>query len=347
MLNLLLTFAFAFIVGFIFDKAKVIGGMMIGAIIGSALFNILSGQGFMPSEAKFLSQVIAGTFIGCSISKKDLSSLKTIYKPVIFVITMFLVLNLTCGILIYNFSSLDAPTAFMSSTPGGMSDIPIISIDFGANPTTVAAMQFMRLVAGIGVFPTIIKQFEVNDNSSNIVVENKASVKQKSDKNNIYMLCVFCVSILGGIFGKYSTLSGGILVFSMLASLGFKLKFDNIVLPRKFRKFAQVLSGSFIGCTMTLADILSFRTLVIPIIILISCYFMNCLFSGYILHKKFGFDLREGMLACSPAGASDMALISQDMGITSPRLVVIHVVRLITVVAIFPPILQIILQNFF
>ena len=46
------------------------------------------------------------------------------------------------------------------------------------------------------------------------------------------------------------------------------------------------------------------------------------------------------MLAATPAGASDMALISADLGISNAKLIVLQVLRLITVVLVFPSILS-------
>ena len=49
---------------------------------------------------------------------------------------------------------------------------------------------------------------------------------------------------------------------------------------------------------------------------------------------------REAMLACSPAGATDMALISGDMGVTSPDLNVLQIVRMVSAITIFPQIIH-------
>ena len=46
------------------------------------------------------------------------------------------------------------------------------------------------------------------------------------------------------------------------------------------------------------------------------------------------------MLVSTPAGASDMALVAADMGITNPEVSVLHVLRLITVVTVFPHVLS-------
>lgn len=350
MINLFFTLLCAFLVGYFFLRLKVIGGMMIGSLIGSAVFNIIFGLGYIPPETKYIAQIIAGAFIGCSINKSDLKSLKDVYKPVIFVLLMYLFFNLATGFLIFYLSDLDAPTAFMSAVPGGISDIPIISIDFGANPSIVAAMQFVRLIIGIGLFPSIIKCIGDNSIDNTIDVTTKVDDNESANKlihnNNLYVVLIFIVSGVGGFLGHISGLSGGVLVFSMLTSLLFKMKFDNIKLPPFGRQLAQLFSGTLIGCVMTINDIIAYKTLIIPIIILVVGYFANCVITGYVLKRKFNFSIREGMLSATPAGAADMALISQDMGITSAKLVVIHVVRLIVVVALFPATIQFVLNLF-
>ncbi|MFV0555932.1 MAG: AbrB family transcriptional regulator [Lactovum sp.] len=349
MTDLLITLLVSFTLGYTFDRLKIIGGMMIGALIASALLNITFNICYMPTIAKYLAQIIAGIFIGCSISKHDLKNLKYIYKPILLVLSMYFIINIISGLLIYNFSNLDAPTAFMSAVPGGISDIPIIAADFGANTSTVAAMQFIRLITGVALFPIIIKNFKIKNKNFEPHLDFELNEKTIFDykKHSFSALLVLMIAIIGGSLGKIINLPGGVLVFSMLSSLLLKIKFEDITLPKYGRKIAQLISGAYIGSSITLEEVIDYKKLVVPIIILISCYFINCLLTGLMLEKLFNFNLKEGMLSASPAGASDMALISQDMGITSPRLVIIHVIRLITVIALFPSSINFILSLFF
>ena len=63
------------------------------------------------------------------------------------------------------------------------------------------------------------------------------------------------------------------------------------------------------------------------------------------MEKRFGVPLREGMLMLSPAGASDMALISADIGVSSPRLILVQVYRLLIATAVFPQICLVISEG--
>jgi len=84
----------------------------------------------------------------------------------------------------------------------------------------------------------------------------------------------------------------------------------------------------------------------IPSVIIVLGYFINCFVVGKIMNKAFRMSIKESMLAATPAGATDMALISSDIGVNSTDLVVLQIVRLITVIAIFPQVIYIISRLF-
>ena len=60
--------------------------------------------------------------------------------------------------------------------------------------------------------------------------------------------------------------------------------------------------------------------------------------------KVCGMSRRESMLAATPAGASDMALISADLGVQSPDLIVLQVVRMLVVISVFPQIINLLVH---
>ncbi len=67
---------------------------------------------------------------------------------------------------------------------------------------------------------------------------------------------------------------------------------------------------------------------------------LNSYLSGRMLRRYFGLTLKQGMLATSPAGASDIALISADIGVQSADVVILQVLRMLTAISVFPYILQ-------
>ena len=63
-----------------------------------------------------------------------------------------------------------------------------------------------------------------------------------------------------------------------------------------------------------------------------------------MLHRFCGLRRREAMLAATPAGANDMALISGDLGVHSQDLNVLQIIRMIVVVSVFPQIVRLVVS---
>lgn len=344
--QLIFTFAVAGICGYIMMKLKVPGGMMVGSIVGVAMLSILTGQAYMPATAKMAAQIAAGAFIGCSVEKSDIIRLRYILKPAAILMSAMLVLNILVGFIISAVSPLDLLTALMCAVPGGMSDIPLIAADMGADAAKVTVMQFVRMVMGIGVFPSFIAAFDRRYGSHEQSDTAPARVVGHSNSKNLDLALTLAVATAGGLLGKAIGMPAGILVFAMIAVIAFKLILNRAFLPMWVKRLAQLLSGAYVGSGFAKSDLLELRYLILPAVIVIIGYTINCIITGQLLHRFCKTPLKEAMLAATPAGATDMALISSDLGVQSSDLIVLHVIRLVIVVAIFPQVIHLIVTLF-
>lgn len=338
----IITLIIGIITGYIFYRLKVPGGMMVGAIIGVAAFNILTGMAYIPMEGKVFAQIIAGAFIGSGLEKSDLLRLKNIFKPLITIIIGLLLLNIIMGFIIYYVSPLDLTTSFMCAIPGGMSDIPLISEDMGADSTKVAAMQFIRMIFGIGVFPLMIFKLSNSRFFSDTEEVEVYTRKTNNSKDVKDLIKTIVVAIVFGILGRIFGIPSGTLVFSMVSVIILKLLTGRAFLPRWIKRLAQVMSGTYVGSGIVYNDLLEIKYLLGPALVLIFGYAFTCIFVGAFIHRRFNMPIKDAMLACTPAGASDMALIAADIGVESADLIVIQVIRMIVVISIFPQIIRLI-----
>lgn len=78
----------------------------------------------------------------------------------------------------------------------------------------------------------------------------------------------------------------------------------------------------------------------LPALAVAAFYGANCFVTGGILQRLFGYGRKESMLMASPAGASDMALVMDDLGVRNVDVVVVQAVRAIVVVAVFPQVVN-------
>lgn len=339
MTRLFLTFLVGLLGGCLLYRLKVPGGMMVGAILSVSLLNILSGIAVMPSAAKVVAQSLAGTFIACSVDKSDLQSLPKLWRPACALIILMLAINLLAGTAIYFLSPMDILTAMLCAVPGGMSDTPIIAADMGADAGKVAVMQFLRMSTGIGIFPSILIRFTKRGKIS----PNICAASQQTPKKHTYGLTPFLLTLVvaffcGGI-GKCSGIPAGTLVFSLLGVLAFKSFYHQAYLPMWTKRLAQVLSGAYIGCGISKSDLLELKYMIVPAFILLIGYFLSSIMIGHILNRFFQIPLDAAMLAATPAGASDMALISSDLGVNSKEVIELQIIRMVVVIVVFPQVI--------
>lgn len=334
-----LTLCCAFAVGRLLNRVKMPGGMMIGAVIGACILSVATGEACMPSAGKTAAQIIAGAFIGAGIKKEDIYEMRKIVKPALILFPCLMIANLVTGTLIWKTGTMDLTTAMMCAVPGGLSDIPMIAADMGADPSVVLVLQFVRMVTGIGVFPLMIR-FATRADDAEAVQAQNAQKKPPFDLKAAAL--TLAVATVCGLIGKASPVPSGTMAFATVGSILLSCCYSKAQTPKKLRQLAQLLSGAYVGAGTTVEQLQAMGKLGVPIVILVVMYSAMCFIVGWLLMKTGCFSRREGMLAATPAGASDMALISADLGIQDPKLIVLQVTRLIVVVLFFPSVISLV-----
>ena len=198
--------------------------------------------------------------------------------------------------------------------------------------------RIIRDIYAVG-FPSIIMHLTKDE-----PVPQREGEARVVVKNNDWasVLMTMAVAVVCGVLGKLSGVPVGTLLFSMLGVIAFKLVVGRAAVPMWLKRVAQVLSGAYIGSSLGLEDLMDMRVLIIPILLLVLAYACNCFLLGGILHRFCGFTRRESMLIATPAGASDMALISSDLDIHNPDLIVLQIVRMVLVISVFPQIINLV-----
>lgn len=337
MLRFLITLIVCTASGLLLKRCKIPGGMLVGALIGGALLNVLTPYGYMPYAGRFAAQVAAGAYIGALFDRAQLKSVRRVWKPYLVIMAFFLAANLLAGFLIWKTGACDLMTALLCCVPGGMSDTPLIAADLGADVGTVAILQFVRMCTGVVIMPSVITLLVGRPERPAPSEEGTAPAPGGEKKRTIPLAVgTVAVAAVGGGLGRAAGIPAGILVGSMLAVIAMNLSYGRAYLPMPLKRAAQILSGAYIGCTLTRESILRLSQLILPAVIILAVYIPISLICGRINARLFHRDLRESMLSATPGGASDMALIAADLGVESADLMVTQVLRMVSVVVIFP-----------
>lgn len=362
----LLTLAVAAAGGLIGYKLKLPVGGMVGSMIAVIIFNVVTEKAVFYSELRIALQIFGGAMIGSQIGRDDLLAMKKIIFPTVLLLLSMVVLNLTFGTLMYVFSDLDLATALFASTPGGVSDMAIISADLGANPAYVAIIQLCRLLTIFIFMPPIFRKIISSRNNMkdrNNALEtadanpeecstpnqtaddtvkgdnNKAKVKLNA-KRFILMLVI---AAAGGVLLHLLDIAAGAMIGAMISAASFCIFLGRMPFPLTLRLGMQIFSGAFIGIGLDRSGLDRMGDLGVPLLILVVGIFIFVFLVTLLLHKVAGLDLITSMLSSTPGGVQEMALLSEDIGGDTPKIAVMQTARLISVILFFPLMLQLIL----
>ena len=342
-LLLLFTLAIGTAGGVLLFKLKVPAGMIMGSMVAVAVANILTTKIYLPSAMRTMAQILAGGYIASTVTKDDLRRFPHLVKPYLLVMVSYLLLNLICGVIIRQITpNISLLTALFCCVPGGMTDIPIIAVEMGADVTKVAAMQFVRLVIGFAVLPSLISVFT----KRNPVEKAQEPSHKKALGSAQDLLITLVIAAAAGVLGKMIGIPAGTILFAIIGVIAYKLLGGRTYIPVWIRRIAQLLTGMYIGTYFTRQNVSELMTMWPAALVLIAGFSLNCFVMGIVNSRLTRLTRAEAMLSSTPAGASDMALISADLGITNPEVSVIHVLRLIGVVLFFPHIISLFAQLF-
>lgn len=334
--------------GLLLLRCKVPGGMLVGAVLGVAILNLITQKAFLYPETRVAAQALTGAYIGCMITREDVARLPRLLPPYLLVMGSFLVLNLLVAGFMYWITDFDLLTCLFCAAPGGISDTPLIALDMGADGSIVAVMQFIRMLFGMGCLPTIILL------SDRLIEPETARAMEEARHHHTAggrrpirtlrgFLPTFCAALAAAVLGRLSGLPAGALSAALIVSAALKLTGRCPGMPMWLRRVAQVISGCCIGSGITRAQMLQMSQLAIPAVVLCLGYIACCIGVGLLLSRLFRIQLREAMLTLSPAGASEMALIAEDLGVeNSANLTVLQICRLVGVLVFFPQIFHLI-----
>ena len=336
-------------------RYKVPAGAMIGSLFAVAIFNVLTNNADLPNSYKIIAQISTGTFIGAKITASDVKGLKNIFFPSLIMVILMGIVNFIMGYFIYKFTPLDMVTALFATAPGGLTDMTIISYDFGADSSKVALLQMVRLISVVSLIPALIKlviknfkKSHTNNKNISFTPEEKKETSSNDKHQNkfIKVFITLFIGAIGGILGKILHIPSGAMTLSMVATASYNIYSNNAFMPLRLRQLIQVLAGALIGAKMTFTDIVSLKEIIIPVAVVIMGFCLMNLLLGILIYKITDFSVETSLFATAPGGMSDISIIASELGADTPKVATMQFFRLVTVVAIYPLIINII-KDFF
>jgi len=158
----------------------------------------------------------------------------------------------------------------------------------------------------------------------------------EKDGHMIKIFYTLLVATAGGLIGLKLKIPAGTLIGAMIAVAIFNISTNHGTVPNQLKIGAQIIVGGVIGLNFSMEMVRNLKTMIILALILVVGLTTFSLILGFVIHKVTGMDLLTALFSCSPGGLADMSIISEAYGAETAKVVIMHSLRLMTVVTIFP-----------
>ena len=150
--------------GFLLSLTGISIGWMIGTLLTATFFCILSPKSIgrsipqkgIPKYWLAIGQCILGIELGLKMNGSVLSIFQDNWLTISTMLLLSIFFSLLSGLVLWKFSKLDMLTSFFATAPGGLSSMPSIAEEVGANTGIVSIVQTMRIFLVILTVPVIL-----------------------------------------------------------------------------------------------------------------------------------------------------------------------------------------------
>lgn len=159
--------------------------------------------------------------------------------------------------------------------------------------------------------------------------------------NFISFLLFLLISSIGGYLGYIFKLPVGVILGSMFA-VGLSKYFDLLVFePTNWLSFSnQVMLGLMLGVAFVNIDLKQIKELKLGLVFIAIGVFMMTFVTGFTISYLTPLDSETSIISSAPAAIAEMSILANALGLNTPIIVILHLVRVVSVILIFSFILK-------
>ncbi|MFL6557697.1 MAG: AbrB family transcriptional regulator, partial [Bacillus sp. (in: firmicutes)] len=272
-----------------------------------------------------------------------LSIFRENWSTIIIMLLLSIFFSLLSGIVLWKFSKLDMLTSFFATAPGGLSSIPGIAEEVGANTGVVSIIQAMRVFLVIITTPVMISFLFGHSDYHHAVAATESSSTFEGAQLALSILFVF-IAWIGYHIGKFLKfpapwLIGGMISVAAVKSSGSVLiGFDLVAWwPHSLIIISQIFIGASIGSRFNKNMFIGLnRTLIISFIGTIGLI-ITVFICAYFVSIFTNISFLTAGLAFAPGGIAEMSTTALVLNGDATFVVAVQVLRVVTVCITLPP----------
>lgn len=361
--------------GALFSFTGLSVGWLVGAIASTGLWQLMqkvrsespqTSSPFFYPFWKNTAQVVIALQISKHISGAAMKSFVSSWPAIIAMLVLTLIFSLMFGFVFSKWSGTDLKTSLYALTPGGISSIPTISQERGANPVIVTSIHILRMATVSSMIP-VFASFCVSSGISPLVTPNNQTfileplyetalyeVIEFMHAHPLFWTIVLAFSVWAGVKAaklmKFpaAILVGGILGVSFMQMAVSSYASFSIIpwLPQSVKIGAQIMLGASLGTKMNRSLFMEARRSMFVGIFSIFGLLAIMSTCSILLHMITGISLVTSLLSFAPGGVAEMAATSNAVHADSSFVIAAQTLRLILIYTFLPILINGILRRF-
>lgn len=141
-------------------RLKIPAGSLIMAMLTIIVFKMITKTHWdMPRGFNLILQIALGIMVGASFQPAMVPILRQIFFPVLASTITLVGVGILLSIIFTRMGVLDAPSAYLGTSPGAMSALIVLAFESGSSATLVVCFHFFRVVFVILTAPLFLKFF--------------------------------------------------------------------------------------------------------------------------------------------------------------------------------------------
>lgn len=337
-----------------FPAATVLGPMiLVGAASCLGVVDVV-----VPVWLRLALQMVIGVFAGYRLDQEAARRVRKMGKPVLVVTGWTTGSALLIGFLLHAVTGLDWPTAFLGTAPGSLPEMSAMALTMQANTAMVATLSSARLITTLLTVPFLARR-QANDEHNTQPQQpacsspqsitgtvSAATVARQAPTDGLHWSVCLAIGVAGGCLFSWLQLPAAGVIGSILAVGAARI--SGIPLrrpPDQLRTAAQLGIGILIGTTFSPQTAVQLAHNFLAVIAAASALVASGLVLSRTLQRTLGLDTQTALLACSPAGLSQMAALSEELGAQTFIVSLFQLTRTLTVVTVLPIIFRLVLPQ--
>ena len=289
---------------------------MLGPLTAVILWNLLTKRTlYWPKSFKNGGQMLLGYSMGLSFTAESAAQIAGQLPSMTVSTVLMVIFGLGIAYLASKVTGINAPSAVMGTTPGGLSQMTMLSEEIrGADPTIVTFMQTIRMLAVTFMVP-MLTTYAFAGGAGSGLSATAVEAEQAVSGGGLMHLGMTVVAVLAGtalaLRLRFPTpwILGPLITAAILTVSGFAAPH----LPPILMIAAQLLMGVYLGLSIRL-DMLKDWKKLLPFSLVSGALMVGfALLLAYILHLIHPMSMATAFLCIAPGGLPEMGVTAHEI----------------------------------